>query len=55
MGHSRRYVETWEEIIRLARQIPNSGAVVFVPNIPENQKRRYISLLDGTIETRRHS
>ena len=54
MGHSQRYVETWEEIIRLARKIPNSDAVVFIPNIPENQIRRYINLPDGTIETRRH-
>jgi len=55
MGHSQRYVETWEEIIRLARKIPNSDAVVFTPNIPENQKRRYINMPDGTIETRRYS
>jgi hypothetical protein len=54
MGHSQR-VEICEEIIRLARQTPNSGAVVFVPNIPENQKTRYIILPDGTIGTRRHS
>jgi hypothetical protein len=55
MGHSQRYAETWEEIIRLARQTPNSDAVVFIPNIPERQKRRYINMPDGTIETRRYS
>lgn len=55
MGHSQRYVETWDEIIKLAQKIPNSDAVVFIPNIPESQKRKYVTLPDGTIETRRFS
>jgi hypothetical protein len=55
MYHSRKYVEAWEEIIKLASQIPNAKAVVFVPVIPEEQKNRYIVMPDGTIETRRYS
>jgi hypothetical protein len=55
MGHSQRYVETWEEVIRLARRVPNSDAVFFIPNIPENQKRKYINMPDGTVQTRRYS
>jgi hypothetical protein len=53
MRHSQRLAETLEEIIRLARKISNSDAVVFTPNIPENEKRKYINMPDGTIVTRR--
>jgi hypothetical protein len=52
MYHPRKYVEAWEEIIKLASQIPNAKAVVFVPVIPEEQKNRYILMPDGTVETR---
>ena len=53
MRHSQRLAETLEEIIRLARKISNSDAVVFTPTIPENEKRKYINMPDGTIVTRR--
>ena len=53
MRHSQRLAETLEEIIRLARKSPNSEALVFTPNIPENEKRKYINMPDGTIVTRR--
>lgn len=54
-SETQRFFEVANEIRKLAAQIPYPEKIVFTPNIPETQKKRYIILPDGSLETRKHS
>jgi hypothetical protein len=54
-SETQRFFDVANEIRKLATQIPYPEKIVFTPNIPETQKKRYIILPDGSLETRKHS
>jgi hypothetical protein len=51
---TQKFFKVANEIHKLAAQIPHPEKIVFTPNISETQKKRYIILPDGSLETRKH-